>query len=393
MKTYNCPYCKGIKLIRDKLVKHIDKKHFDDIPDGFTPYRIVYDIINNHPDHIGHCTICNNPTKWNEKRQKYERLCGNPKCYEEVKKIYQKRMIKVYNKTSLMDDPEHLEKMLAGRKISGKYKWSDGREFTYTGTYEKKFLEFLDKTMEFDSKDIICPGPILEYEFNGKKLKWITDFYLPIYNLIVEVKFGVGVGSYKPNPNNRPMPEYNAKTKAKEIMITNLGKYNYLRLTNNDFAEFMSLLAELKMNMKEDKHDLIYRIHENIQYEEENNLNDNMYIGQVQLIDKFENDIRDYINSYIIQNTPDILEFIPINKIINIYNSNSEEERLNFALYKVAPKYWMINLDFQNRIIKIYENLQKKINTIDSNIFNIDIISDPDTDQIKDGKLLIISKK
>ena len=87
MKTYNCPYCKGVKLTRDKLIKHIDKKHDDELPDEFTSYRIVYDIVNNHPDHIGHCTICNNPTKWNEKRQKYERLCGNPNCYDEVKKI------------------------------------------------------------------------------------------------------------------------------------------------------------------------------------------------------------------------------------------------------------------------------------------------------------------
>ena len=140
-------------LTQDDILSFIDDldNSLDELPDGFTAYRLVYDIVNDHPDHIGHCTICNNPTKWNEKRQKYERLCGNPKCYDEVKKIYQKRMIKVYNKTSLMDDPDHLEKMLAGRKISGKYKWSDDREFTYTGTYEKNALEFMDKVLEIPS--------------------------------------------------------------------------------------------------------------------------------------------------------------------------------------------------------------------------------------------------
>ena len=34
-------------------------------------------------------------------------------------------MLKIYNKVYLTDEPEHQQKMLAGRKISGRYKWSD----------------------------------------------------------------------------------------------------------------------------------------------------------------------------------------------------------------------------------------------------------------------------
>ena len=250
MKTFNCPFCKE-KMRRELLVKHIDKKHDDEIPEGFTAYRLVYDIVNDHPDHMGHCTVCGKPTKWNEKRQKYERLCGDPKCYATVKKTYQKRILKVYNKTSLMGDPDHLEKMLAGRKISGKYKWSDGKIFTYTGAYEKNFMEFLDKVLEFKSNEILAPGPVLKYDYKGSEHMWITDFLILPYNLIVEIKDG-GEGDEK-NPNRRYMPDTRKRTIAKEKMITNLGKYSYIRLTNNEFNQFLSILAELKMNVNIDK--------------------------------------------------------------------------------------------------------------------------------------------
>lgn len=255
MKTYACPFC-GTKLIRDKLTKHIEKEHDDEVPENYTAYRLVYDIVNDKHGH-GNCTICGKPTKWNEKRQKYERLCGDPKCYAEVKKTYQKRIMKVYNKTSLMDDPKHLEKMLAGRKISGKYKWSDGKVFTYTGSYEKQLLEFLDKVLEYKSDEIVAPGPVLEYEYKGKKHMWITDLIILPYNLIIEVKDG------EDNPNKRYMPVYREKQVYKEKMITNLGTYSYLRLTNNDFGQLLGILAELKMQVVDnDKNLPLYRIHE-----------------------------------------------------------------------------------------------------------------------------------
>lgn len=255
MKTYACPYC-AKKLIRDKLVRHIENNHDDEIPDNYTAYRLVYDIVNDKHGH-GNCTVCGKPTKWNEKRQKYERLCGDPKCYQEVKKTYQKRIMRVYNKTSLMDDPKHLEKMLAGRKISGKYKWSDGKVFTYTGSYEKQLLEFLDKVLDYKSNEVVAPGPVLEYEYKGKKHMWITDLIILPYNLIIEVKDG------EDNPNKRYMPVYREKQVYKEKMITNLGTYSYLRLTNNDFGQLLGILAELKMQVVDnDKNIPLYRIHE-----------------------------------------------------------------------------------------------------------------------------------
>lgn len=257
MKKFNCPFCTE-RFYRNTLADHIEKEHDDEIPSNYTPYRMAYDVVNDKDGH-GNCTICGKPTTWNERTQKYNRLCGSKQCIEKSRNFYKKNMIKVYNKTTLLDDPKQQEKMLANRRISGKYKWSDGTIFTYTGKYENKLMEFLDTVMNFKSNEVIAPGPTLEYEYKGKIHHWITDFLLLPYNLIIEVKDGGD------NPNKRVMPEYRAKQVAKEEMITNLGTYSYIRLTNNDFGQLMCILAELKMNNNENKSVPLYRIHESYQ--------------------------------------------------------------------------------------------------------------------------------
>ena len=283
MKNYTCPFCKQ-KLHRDKLVKHIESKHDDMIPENYTSYRLVYDIVNNKPGH-GVCTCCGAATPWNEKRQKYARLCGNPECLKKVRETYKKRMMVVYGKTTLLDDPHHQEKMLAHRKIAGTYKWSDGKEFTYMGSYEKNLMEFLDTVMEFKSDEIIAPGPILEYRYKGKTLHWITDFLILPYNLIIEVKDGSS------NPNKRIMVDYRAKQIAKEKMITNMGTYSYLRLTNNEFGQLMTALAELKMKVVEDESGPLYRIHEAVSVEE-------AILKEMQFIEDFGKDVARMIQAF-----------------------------------------------------------------------------------------------
>lgn len=246
MKTYKCPFC-DYRGEKNDLASHIDEKHHDMIPENFTGSRMVFNLVNKKTH--GVCVVCKKPTDWNENTRKYSRLCNNPKCRVELRKTYETNMIRVHNTTTLLDDPEHQQKMLANRSISGKYRFKNGQEHTYTGSYEKKALEFFDNVLNADPKDIIAPGPTIEYEFQGKKLKWITDIlYIP-YNLIIEVKDG---GS---NPNNRNMDTYRSKQIAKEKMITSLGTYNYLRLTDNNFSQLLEVMAELKAQMMDDSED------------------------------------------------------------------------------------------------------------------------------------------
>ena len=102
------------------------------------------------------------------------------------------------------------KKMLANRGISGIYRFDNGKIKEYTGSYEKKFLEFLDKVLHMDPDDIMMPGPTLEYEYKGQKHFWILDFLLLPFNLLGDIKDGGN------NPNKTRMPEYRAKQVAKE---------------------------------------------------------------------------------------------------------------------------------------------------------------------------------
>lgn len=238
-RKYKCPYC-DYRAQRADLVDHVEKEHQDLLPEGYTAARAVYDFINSK--NYGICMICKEKVyKWNDKINRYYNLCEKPECRKSVRDIALKNHIKVYNKPTLLNDPEQQQKMLANRRISGTYIFTDGGKITYTGKYEKNTLEFMDKVLEIPSRDIQAPGPTLEYEYNGTIHKWITDIYYIPANLLIEVKDG---GS---NPNNRSMEDYRNKQIAKEEMVTNIGTFNYIRLTNNDFVQLLSIFAEMKI--------------------------------------------------------------------------------------------------------------------------------------------------
>lgn len=255
-KRYACPYC-GDKYDRHDLITHIDNKHEELIPENYTAARIVFNKVNNK--NCGYCRVCGCETNWNEDSQRYDVLCDKPKCKETLRIRYQENMIRVRGTDNILKDPEQQKKMLANRKISGKYKFEDGGIVGYTGSYEKKALEFMDKVLNLRSKDIISPGPTLEYEYNGEKHFYITDFYLVPYNLIIEVKDGGNNPNTKDSDGMRASRE---KTIAKEKVITDSGEYNYLRLTNNDFAQLVSILMELKKAYLDKLDKVIIRINE-----------------------------------------------------------------------------------------------------------------------------------
>lgn len=258
-RKYNCPYC-DYRGTRENLVHHIDEEHINLIPKDFTPARVVFNLVNKKDS--GTCIVCKGESQWNESAWRYDRICSN-KCRQIYKKdMVDRRMINKYGTTTLLNDPEHQKKMLANRSISGTYKFSDGGEKSYTGSYEKNLLEFMDKVLNIRSKDIITPGPIYEYEYKKDKLKWITDLYYIPFNLVFDVKDG---GS---NVNTHPdMKDYRQKQIEKEKAIKKAKKHNYIRLTDNRFEQLINIMAEIKMQMNCDECDIkdpIVRINESM---------------------------------------------------------------------------------------------------------------------------------
>lgn len=256
-RKYRCIYCQK-PLERHDLIRHIELKHEDMIPEEYPVDRLVFDICNNKEIGNGHgtCSICKGPTPWDAKSGRYKVYCSD-KCRNIMRENAVKNMIKVHGVPTLLNDIEHQEKMLAARKISGKYKFSDGGVCVYTGSYEKKLLEFMDKVMNISSDDIIMPGPVVEYDYNGETKKYITDMmYLP-YNLIIEVKDGGD------NPNKVvDQSEVRKKTVAKETAIVKLGKFNYLRLTNNNFVQLLDIFVDLREKVNNEDESKTYRINE-----------------------------------------------------------------------------------------------------------------------------------
>lgn len=239
-RKYSCPYCE-YRDTRENLVIHIRDDHEDLIPEGYTSARVVFNMINNKTE--GRCIVCRKPTKWNETSWRYDRICSD-ECKKRYSDNVDKNMINKYGKSTLLNDPEHQKKMLSNRSISGKYTFQDGGTVTYTGSYEKSLLEFMDGVLNIPSFDIQMPGPTYEYTFEGKKHYWITDLlYIP-YNLVFDVKDG------GKNPNTHYNFEIDRKKQiSKEDSIKKAGVHNYIRLTDNNFEQLLQIMTELKMAM------------------------------------------------------------------------------------------------------------------------------------------------
>ena len=256
--TYKCLYCNN-RYTRQDLVNHIEEEHEHEIPEGFTAFRLVFNYVNRKPlTYHGKCTECGSSTPWDENKGRYDRQCGKKSCHDSYVKKFEENMMKTRGVTRISTTKEGQKKMLAARKISGVYTFKDGGEKTYCGSYEKKALEFMDKVLEIKSADIMAPGPILEYQHAGKTHIYITDFYYQPYNLIIEVKDGGD------NPNKRNMPEYRQKQIEKEKYIIKYTNYNYLRLTNNDLQQLISVFAMLKLQMIENTGERVIHVNENI---------------------------------------------------------------------------------------------------------------------------------
>ena len=240
-KVIHCKFCDKLMKDEEQYADHIENKHAEMIIPGMIPRQFVY-YLRTGKTH-GNCVMCKAETKWNPKTNKYHRFCDNPKCKEEYREMFKNRMIGKYGKVVLCNDPEMQRKMLAGRRISGKYQFSDHNPkhvIGYTGSYELDFLMFLDLTMDFPYEDIMSPSPhTFFYEYEGKKHFYIPDMFIPSLNLEIEIKDGGD------NPNTHP--KIQAVDKVKEqlkdaVMGDKAIPFNYLKIVNKEYMKFFKYL-------------------------------------------------------------------------------------------------------------------------------------------------------
>lgn len=239
-----CPKCGKYDPKKQGILDHIERVHSDDIPDGMSVAQYYYSL--HHGGRVnGICRVCGAETPWNEKAGKPKQLCGAKSCTEKVYSKAASNISRVHGTPHLAHIPEHQNKMINNKKISGVYKWTSDKsnaQKTYVGKYELALLEFLDTVMELSNEQVITPGPTIEYEFNGDKKLWYTDVWLPDFNLVIEVKDG------EDNKNNHPgFAENRAKEKAKDEYMRRQKDYNYLKHTNKNMSQLITMLAAIRM--------------------------------------------------------------------------------------------------------------------------------------------------
>lgn len=244
-KPIHCKFCERILKDEESYASHIDRMHHDMMIPGMVPRQFVY-YLRTGKTH-GSCVICKKETRWNDKTNKYHRFCDNPKCKEIYRETFKNRMMDKYGKVTLLNDPEQQKKMLAARKISGEYQWSDRNplhKFNYTGSYEHDFLLFMDHVLDFDPSDIMMPSShVYYYIYQNEKHFYIPDCFIPSLDLEIEIKDGGD------NPNNHP--KIQEVDKAKEHLKDEIFKspkipFNYLKIVNKEYMKFFKYLEEAK---------------------------------------------------------------------------------------------------------------------------------------------------
>lgn len=242
-----CPLCEKSYIAKPAVYNHILKEH--PIPDNMPPDQYYYELT--HPGKKkSTCIICHKPTTWNTSTHKYHRLCDRPECRKSIREAFMKNAMRKHNTYNYASDPEHQRKMLAGRHISGIYEFNDGGKVQYTGTYEKDFLAICDNILDILSKDICGPSPNqYSYIYEKETHFYIPDFFLPEYNLEVEIKEG---GS---NPNLHPKIQAvdKVKEKLKDGAIKARIGLNFVKIVDKNYTEFINVIQRLKTDNLTDK--------------------------------------------------------------------------------------------------------------------------------------------
>ena len=245
VKAYKCPECNRMFKSFEGWEEHMRTDHPESIPETMTMHQYFYFLLTGKT--AGICMIDKKPTPWNEGTCRYDRFCTDPKCKEKYREIFKKRMINKHEKVTLLNDPNVQRKMLANRKISGVYKFSDKTEIPYVGSYEKDFLMMLDTFMRFRGSDIMGPSPhTYNYNYTNPKDKdhegskfYIPDFFIPSLNLELEIKDTT-------TTHHKFIDIDQVKEAQKDETMEGIRGIRYFKVTNKNYTAFFDYILSLK---------------------------------------------------------------------------------------------------------------------------------------------------
>jgi hypothetical protein len=242
----SCPFCNNKYKADNKnsLYTHIETEHPEQLK-GLSPAQIFFNYKNKKSG--GNCVICNKPTKFNIKTEKYERLCS-PECASKYREQFKNRMLKKYGKIHLLNEPEKQIEMLKNRKIAKDYIWQNGYKHTVIGSFEYDFLFFLEHMMQWQNpEDIICPSPEFFIYIGSDKLEhtYIPDFYIGSINLFIEIKSSENK-HYRLRDVNDEMEKDKAIVKSLNKDKHSAIPPKYVKLFDKEYTPFINYLIQLK---------------------------------------------------------------------------------------------------------------------------------------------------
>ena len=242
-----CPICAKPYKEVGTFGNHMRHEHPGTIPDGWSDLRYAY-FVHTGRSH-GKCRECGGDTPWNESVGAYGKICTKEACKKAYRDRFMSAMRRKYNKDNLFDEPGFRERQLAGRKISGVYKFQDGGEVAYVAKLEEAFLRMLDTFFHFPSSDIISPSPnrYIYYYSNPNDTShegehvYIPDFYIPSINLEIELK-----SATNKRPKNLLIDV--VKDACKDVYMIQNPLVNYCKVYEDDYHAFFQIFADFAMH-------------------------------------------------------------------------------------------------------------------------------------------------
>ena len=243
----NCPDPKCRKYFdkKQKCIDHINQNHGDQL-DQLNMDAAQWLYYSTHGTIKGKCCCgCGRDTEWNYKTGKPYKVSSNPECKKRLYAQAEKNMQKARGMSvhTILHDMEHQREMQRNRPTHGEYKFSDGGTVEYLSKLELNFLKFCDMVMEFTSNMFApCPESFSYYDPETQETRqYMPDYYLPDYNLIVEIKDG----GKKHNTNPAYLKQTGYKVALKDEVMKKQTKYNYIRISGANYGPFVEVLYHI----------------------------------------------------------------------------------------------------------------------------------------------------